>query len=760
MVRLLLFSLLLAAPALAQQASLSGFVRDAQTGETLLGATVQLEGTTRGAATNTSGLYTLTGVSPGTYTLVASYVGYRPARRSVTLEPDQSLRLDLELAPDTELIDEVVVEEEGGASVDARRVGVAQVSTELIRELPTVLEPDVFRSIQLLPGVKAISDFSSGLYIRGGSPDQTLILLDRTTVYNPTHFFGFFSTFNPDAVKDVRVYKGGYPATYGGRLGSVVDIYNKDGNRNRLDGTATVGLLASRALVEGPIADGRGSFMFAGRRSTLEPLFAALRAADVGGLPDGFYFYDFNGKLNYDLSPDDRLSLGFYTGRDDVDVDFLEGTGNALLDYGNVTGSLNYTRIFSPSLFAEVTATASRYFSDVDFTISATEFGQRTRITDYSVKTDAQWIPNERHELRVGTWTGRFDFAFEQTFETVSGVQNAFTPSIGSWYAQAYVQERWTPSPFVAVEVGLRGQYFEDGGFWRAEPRASLEYKPRGDERLRFQPGYGRYHQFLTLITSEVFSGADFWLTSADGVPPSSGDQFVAGVKTQLTNELALDIEGYYRTMNDLFQIDPYLPDPAGLDYRDFFIFGEGYAAGAEFQLSGRIGRLSGFAAYTLATTRRGGYTDFPNPAPDDGGFFFPKYDSRNDVNLVLGYDLNPSWRLTGVFAYRTGQAYTEPNAQYRLSGGPFASVPFNTLQTQYNASRLEPYHRLDLGATRRGRFFGFADYELQLQVINVYNRQNVWFFLSEFEENNTISRQEVTQIPVPIPNISLTLNF
>lgn len=756
------FALFLAACALLipdasaqQRASISGYVRDAQAGETLLGATVRLEGSSRGAATNTSGYYTITNLEAGTYTVVTSYIGFRDDRREVTLRVGQELRLDIDLRPDSELIEEVVVEGEGGAAVDARRIGTASVSTELIRELPTILEPDVFRSIQLLPGVKAISDFSSGLYIRGGSPDQTLILLDRTTVYNPTHFFGFFSTFNPDAIKDVHVFKGGYPAEYGGRLGSVVDIYNKDGNRRELDGTVSVGLLASRALVEGPVGDDV-SFMLAARRSTLEPLFAALKASDVEGLPNGFYFYDLNGKLNWDATDKDRFSASFYAGRDDVDIEFLDATAGALLNYGNMTGSLNYTRIFSPSLFATVTATASRYFSDVDFTFSETTISQSTRITDYSIKTDVQWIPSERHEMRLGTWAGRFDFGFEQGF---NGEVN-FDPAIGSTYASVYAQERFSPNAFVSVEGGLRMQYFGDGDFYRLEPRLNVEYKPRGDESLRFQVGYGRYNQFLTLITSEVFSGADFWLTSADGVPPASGDQFVAGIKTQVSPDLQLDVEGYYRTMNDLFIVDPYLNDPAGLDYEQFFLFGEGVAWGAEFQLTGRIGRFSGFAAYTYSLTERSGFPGFPGPDEESGARFFPKYDRRNDGNVVVSYDVNRSWRLTSVFTYGTGQAYTEPTAQYRLAENPFSSVPINTLRTDYNASRLPDYHRLDLGATRRGRFFGFADYELQLQLINAYNRKNVWFYFNNFADDNTIERTEVTQIPVPIPNVSLTLNF
>ena len=247
-----LFTLLLSAlESFAQKASVNGYVRDAKNGETLISVNVVLEGTNKGAATNSSGYYSITNLDAGTYTIRVSYIGFKLYKREISLSEDQNLRLDINLEPEDLLLGEVVVVDETYKE-ESRNVGVSQIQVNLIKELPSVLEADVFRSIQLLPGVKAASDFSSGLYIRGGSPDQTLILLDRTTVYNPSHFFGFFSTFNPDAIKDVRLYKGGYPATYGGRLGSVLDIYNKDGNRNEFEGTATVGLLASRVAIEGP----------------------------------------------------------------------------------------------------------------------------------------------------------------------------------------------------------------------------------------------------------------------------------------------------------------------------------------------------------------------------------------------------------------------------------------------------------------------------------------------------------------------------
>ncbi len=744
--------------ATAQRASLSGFVRDAASGETLLLATVRLDGTPYGAATNNSGYYTLAGIEPGTYTVVASYIGFRDTRQEITLAPGEQRRLDIDLASAARELDEVVVTDDR-AEEEIRRVGTAQISTDLIRQLPAVLEPDVFRSLQLLPGIKNISDFSSGLYIRGGSPDQTLILLDRTTVYNPTHFFGFFSTFNPDAIKDVRVYKGGYPAEYGGRLGSVVDIYNKDGNRQKLDGSATIGLLASRALIEGPYK--KGSFMLSARRSTIEPLLAALQNADIDGLPEAFYFYDLNGKLNFDASENDRFSLAFYAGRDYVRVPFLtdEETGEATaqidLAYGNTTGSLNWTHLFSNTLFSNFTFTASRYYSKPTFFFAETEFAQRTRITDLSAKGDIEWIPNARHELKVGAWAGRFGLTYRRAFD---GEVN-FDPQIEAWYASAYAQERFKPSPLWTLEAGVRAQYFGDGGYARFEPRASVEHRPMGSDDVRVQLGYGRYYQFLTLITSEVFSGADFWLTAADGVPPSYGDQFVLGVKTRPTASLNVDVEGYYRTMRGLFEIDPFLQDPAGLDYPAFFRFGDGYAWGVEAQVEGRVGRVSGLAAYTYSTTRRR-FPDFPNPAPDDFFWYPPKYDRTNDANIVVAYDLSRAWRATSVFTYGTGQAYTEPYAQYRLTESPFTSTDTNVLQSQYNASRLPAYHRLDVGVTRRGRFFGFADYELQLQVINAYSRKNAWFYFLQFERDNTVKRTRANQIPIPIPNVSLTLNF
>ncbi len=738
--------LLLAGPARGQNtASISGFVKDATSGETLLLANVVLLDTDYGAATNNSGYYALNGLPAGDYVVVGTYIGYQPLRIPITLQPGQARRLDIELAPESVMLEGVTVTAEKDLEEEIRRIGVTQMTTEVVRQVPTILEPDVFRSLQLLPGVKAASDYSSGLYIRGGSPDQTLILLDRTTVYNPTHFFGFFSTFNPDAIKDVRLYKGGYPAEYGGRLGSVVDIYNKDGNRLKTHGGLSLGLLASRAILEGPYK--KGSWMLAVRRSTLEPLLGALREAEVEGIPDGFYFIDVNGKLNFDAGENDRLSVAFYGGTDELDLPFVDDA-RIKLAYGNRTLSTNWTHLFNQKLFSNFTLTYSRYFNRPRFGIAGTEFSRTNNVYDLSAKGDFEYIPNERHQFEVGFWSGMFTFRLRDEFDDVVGLEER----IQSPYLSVYAQEIFRPKPDWQIQAGVRANYFDQGRYLRLEPRLSAEHRP--DENIRLQLGYGRYYQFLTLISSELFSGFDLWLTTDDGVEPAYGDQFVAGLKTNIGADLQADVEVYYRTMRQLFQLDPFLPDAAGLAYSDLFTFGEGYAYGTELLLQKPKGRLNGFIGYTIGLTKR----RFPDI--NDFAYYPPKYDRRHEVNVVGNYSLSRKWSLTGVFNLASGQAYTEPASQYRLVDDPFTGGSVDVLISPFNEARLPMYHRLDVGFARKGKFFRFAESELQLQLINVYNRRNIWFYFFEFEDDNTVTRNEIPQIPVPIPNVSFTVRF
>ncbi|HLT48141.1 MAG TPA: TonB-dependent receptor [Rubricoccaceae bacterium] len=739
----------LAMAAQAQQAAVNGFVRDAETGETLIQANVLVEGTGRGAATNTSGFYALADLAPGAYTLVFSYLGYETTREALTLAPGETRRLDVALRPASAEVGEVVVEAEEPLE-EERAPGLQQVPIQLVERLPSVFEADLFRSIQLLPGVQASSDFSSKLYIRGGSPDQTLILLDGTTVYNPTHFFGFFSTFNTEAIKDVRLYKGAYPATYGGRLGSVIDIYNRDGNRNDYAGMLQLGLLASRAGVEGPVRLGgaEGSFMVAARRSTLEPLLAFLREElDEDAIPERFYFYDLNAKLGLDLSPRDRLSISGYAGRDYVRVPFAEDA-EFELDYGNETLSLGYTRILSEAVFSSFRATASRYESRPVGRVSGTEFERPNSITDLSGRADVEWLPSAAFEGRAGVWGGHLDLRFRSVFDGEERVRFERPAP----YASGYVEARWRPTPVWVLTTGLRADYFGAGGYLRLGPR--LQVERLFGEAAVLQLAAGQYHQFLTLVSNEAFSGFDTWVLTEEGVAPAVSEQAALGLKTRLGAGLRFDVEVYGRTMRDLFEIRPEVQDVAGLEYAELFRIGEGYAYGVEVLLEKQAGPLTGLFGYTLSTTRRR-YAD----APGFDDWFPPKYDRLHDLNAVATYRLGRGWSITGALVYATGQAYTEPVGRYSVEGLDFISGDTNVLVTRrLNGQRLPPYHRLDFGFTKEGRFFGAGDYTLQLQAVNLYNRRNLWFYTYDFGEN-PVDREAVRQLPI-LPNVSLEVRF
>ncbi|WP_233505515.1 TonB-dependent receptor [Rhodohalobacter sp. SW132] len=733
-----------------QTASVNGYITDSRTGETLISANVAILELNRGTSTNTSGYYSITNLQPGTYTLVSTYIGYRQFEQEIELTAGETNRINIEMDPEGVELETLVVESEFERE-QQRNIGTAQISTQLIKSLPPVLEPDVFRSVQLLPGVKAASDFSSGLYVRGGSPDQTLILLDETTVYNPSHFFGFFSTFNPDAVKDVRLYKGGYPAEYGGRLGSVLTVFNKDGNRNETRGSVSLGLLASRISAEGPTSS--GSWMLAVRRSTLEPLLAVLRRT-TDNVPDSFYFYDVNGKLNFDLTANDRLSLAFYAGNDDVKFPFGDDASIGL-NYGNQTVSGQWRRILSDRLFLKTTATGSRYFNQPEFNIGGTPFERDNNIYDFSLKSDLEYLPDDAHTISAGIWAGNITLRYTDKFDGAE----TFNSRIQSQYASAYIQDRWQPDNRWIITGGVRVNSFSEGDYLRIAPRLSTEFRPTST--IRLQAAYGRYYQFLTLISNEAFSGFDLWLTTDRGVPPAYGDQFVLGAKTVPFEGYGFDVEVYFRTMRDLFELDPFVIDPAGLNYDELFRFGEGYAYGAEFLLERQIGRLTGFVGYTFGITRRkfpGFNTDITNPGAG-ARFYPPKYDRQHDMNLILNYRLSGRWSTSAVFSYATGQAYTEPLGRTEFSQVPWGNVRRESFTIgRLNASRLPSYHRLDLSFSRQGNFFGMGEAEWQFQLINAYSRRNIWFYNYDFDEN-PVERNEITLLPI-LPSVSYTVNF
>jgi len=484
--------------------------------------------------------------------------------------------------------------------------------------------------------------------------------------------------------------------------------------------------------------------MVAFRRSTLEPALAILRKTN-SNIPNKFYFYDLNGKFNFDADQNDKFSLGLYSGVDNVALPFATD-GNIYLNYGNQTLSSKWTHIFSQKVFSNFNVTGSHYFNYPAFNIAGTPFKRSNNVYDFSAKGDLQYIPNQQHLFETGFWVGNMTLNLQDNFNN----QNVFGSRIRSLYGSYYLQDTWTPSDKWKIVGGIRANMFAQGNYYRLGPRLSVQFKP--SNAIRFQAAYGRYDQFLTLVTNEAFSGFDVWLTTGKGVKPEWGDQYVGGIKLNPFKNVDLNVESYYRTMHDLFDLNPFIPDPAGLKYNQLFRFGSGYAYGTEVKLEKTSGRLSGFIGYTYGVTRR----KFPNFNLDR--FYPPKFDRRNDVDLVLNYQFSRRWRVSTVFKYATGQAYTKPLGR-AVFLTPFDSEVRDVLTVgRVNASRLPAYNRLDLSFSRSGTFFGTGHAEWKFQVINVYSRRNVWFYQYDFNKN-PIKRNQVTMLPI-LPSISYTIKF
>ncbi|HLR32945.1 MAG TPA: TonB-dependent receptor, partial [Fodinibius sp.] len=425
------------------------------------------------------------------------------------------------------------------------------------------------------------------------------------------------------------------------------------------------------------------------------------------------------------------------------------------LNYGNQTFSAQWRRIISDQLYGTLTATGSRYFNEPEFQLSGTSFESENNVHDFSLKGDLEYTPNEHHTVSAGFWGGAMTLRLKEVFDN----EYASNRRLHSRYVSAYIQERWQPTQQWIATGGLRLNTFSKGSYLRLAPRLSVEHRPT--ETIRLQAAYGRYNQFLTLMTNEAFSGFDTWLTTAKGVPPSYGDQFSLGIKTNPFEGYGFDVEVYYRTMKDLFELDPFISDNAGLDYEEQFRFGEGYAYGMEVFLEKNIGRLSGFAGYTFGITRRkfpGFNVDIPEN-PRRGRFYPPKYDRTHDMNIVARYRLSQRWQIAAVFNYSTGQAYTDPQGRTQFSHVPWGGSSRDAFVVgNVNASRLPSYHRLDISFSRSGRFFDLGDAEWKFQLINLYNRSNIWFYNYDFDEN-PVKREDVSMLPI-LPAVSYTVDF
>ena len=737
-------ALLVAMPLAAQTpgVTLSGFVTDADNGESLPLASIVLTQVQLGAASNSSGYYAVKEVPAGTYEVVISYIGYKTWRDTLAFS-DQDVRLDVALQVESVDLEEIVIEAERREELEqATQSSFIALQVEPLQQMPAVGEADLLRSLQLLPGIQSASDISSGLYVRGGGPDQTAILLDHIPLYNPSHLFGFFSTFNPDAIKDVQLYKGAYPAAYGRTLGAVLDVSNREGNRQRFSGRGGISLIASRLLAEGPV--GQGSWMMAGRRTYLEPVLSAVRSRGVD-IPLNYYFYDFNGKVNQRWG-DDTFTVSTYWGQDDLQWEDTEDeTSFVDLRWGNRAVTARWTRVFSPTLFGHFMAAGSSYENTLLFSFFDTPFSIANSIRDWSLKGDVDYFANRDHTLTLGFLATLFEFDYSQSFNQEE--QSLYQKSV---LASAYVQDEWQAGPLTRLRLGGRGTYFSVGDRLHFTPRLSLSHAL--SDKIRVKAAAGMYRQYLQLITTETFSGGDFWVPLDDSVEPGRSYQGVIGTEWNPSRRYQLSVEAYYTDLANLVVLD----NAVAVDNEDtrsegvFKSGGHGWASGVEVFLQQRTGALTGWIGYTLGWTRR------TFPELNRGRAFPPKYDRRHDLSFVISYNLG-KWRLGSNLVYATGQAFTPAAARYSLREPTTGMVQDYVLSAERNSARLLPYHRLDASASREFGLWGL-DVEFYLQIFNIYSRRNEWFVL--FDTTNPETEPEVfKQLPI-VPTLGFNFSF
>ncbi|NQS97640.1 MAG: TonB-dependent receptor [candidate division Zixibacteria bacterium] len=736
-----------------------GFATDATSGEPLPVANVVIQGAYRGASTNLDGYFVIDNLTPGLYNLEITYLGYKPLTYQVVVTNELMEPIYIELQPEGFILEEVVIEIEVENEEEIRlspQVSTIPISVTTIRQMPSLgAEKDVLRAIQIIPGVKASSDISSGIYVRGGSTDQTLILMDHNVVYNPTHLFGLFSTFNADAVKHIDLLKGGFPAQYGGRSGSVLEVITNEGNRKTTEGMVSIGIISARASLEGPLHSNKGSFAISGRRTYIDPVLAAIRKADESlDLPD-YYFYDGNGKLNLDLTNKSTLTIAGYWGSDNLDIEFGPDQNRSLayLTWGNRTFTTRYRQVLSRNMFFSVNAAVSRYRSKFGFENSGVQIAKMyDRLYDYSLKSDIEYYKSEKHRFKTGVSVNRYDFTLDIIYGGVTQVDVDETTYNYSFYAE----DNWRITPLFEIRPGFRCYYHNMGEYFRADPRLAFLYNY--GPRTRFKIAVGRYTQFINLIRyGEGASSFDTWVPVDETVAPSHSDQIVLGFEHEPRKNLEFTLETYYTDMNNIAEFNQMQTEESD-EAKDAFIIGKGFAYGVELMLRQKTGRLTGWLGYCLSWTKR----RFEDTYLNNGGWFYPIWDRRHDFVATANYALSKRWEISASWRYNTGQGFTQPLGilTNRYAGSPpeySENSGRASVNGEMNNYRFPADHRLDISATYKHTFFKMPA-DLVISIYNVYSRRSYWRRFANYEEN-PVEIETAKLLPI-IPMVSYEVRF
>ncbi len=762
--------------------TISGYIKDGATGETMINATVTLKGNSKGISSNQYGFYSIT-LNEGKYSLIASYVGYISSVIEVNLVSDTLLNIDL--TSGVTLSQEVIVtSRKRDNNVKTAQMGRISLPIEQIKSVPAFLgEVDLLKVVQLLPGVRNAGEGSAGIYVRGGGPDQNLIMLDDAVVYNTGHLFGFFSIFNSDAIKNVSLIKGGMPAQYGGRLSSVLDISMKEGNNQKYQVEGGLGLIASRLSIQGPIKKDKASFIVSARRTYIDAITKPFVKKGSQFYGSGYYFYDLNAKVNYKFNEKDRLYLSGYFGRDVFDFKNGRQSLNVSIPWGNATGTLRWNHVFNNKLFANTTAV----YNDYNFSFSGAQNNFKIKlesgIRDLSIKQDFDFYPYANQKIKFGLLYTYHRF----TPSVVSGQQDSvvFNPLNAqvkyAHEAALYIQDDWEVTPKLQVNAGLRYSGFQQIGpnkiyttdtdgnrtdsivyktgqavktYGGLEPRLTLRYSI--NDQTSIKTSVTRNLQYIHLVSnSGTTLPTDLWVPSTYKVKPQISWLYAAGLFRNFKNNMfETSVEVYYKDMqNQIEYKEGYVPSTLD-DTENSFVFGKGWSYGTELFINKVKGKFTGWIGYTLSWTWR------KFPTLNFGQKYPAKYDRRNDMSVVAIYELNKKWKFSATFVYGSGNAATLPQRFYIVGG---------VLTQEYsriNQYRLPSYHRLDVAAilTPKKNLTRKMQTEWVFSFYNAYSRQNPYFIYfdqtgSPYDGTLKVQAKQVSIFPI-IPSVTWNFKF
>ncbi len=772
----------------AAKYTISGYVREAVSGESLIGVNIYLETRDAGTVTNTYGFYSITLPASDSATLVFSYVGY--TSRSVRFSLRNDVELNIELKANN-ILDEVTVSgERTERQSESVKMSTVKLQVSQIRDVPSLLgEKDVLKVLQLMPGIQKGTEGSSGLYVRGGGPDQNLIILDDAIVYNASHLFGFFSLFNGDALKSVELTKGGFPARFGGRLSSVLEINMKEGNKEEWHGEGGTGLISSRITVEGPLKKNKSSILLSGRRT-----YADLILRPVLKLMDeqntGYYFYDLNAKVNYDFGRRNKLYLSGYFGKDkfylkDYTAGLKEDVGFL---WGNATGTLRWNHLFSGKLFSNASLVFSNYsfgiYDEYKLVEECNDFYAEycSGIRDFTIKYDLDYMPNPRHWIKAGAISILHRFSPHAYVEIDEGEginKRDEVHSIG-FESGLYAEDTWQPLSAMKINGGLRLSHFlaSEKQYRFLEPRLAVAWRLKNG--LAFKTSYSAMNQYIHMISNTGISlPTDLWVPTTNRVKPQRSNQFAIGLVKDLNKPvLALSVEGYFKTMKNVIGYKEgasflHLDNPAsseGNTWENNVTAGRAWSYGVEVLLQKKEGRLNGWIGYTLS------WTQLQFDSLNFGRKFYARYDRRHDISVVGIYKISDHISLSGTWVYGTGNAVTLPLSEFeapmhQLTDNVNFAYYFYDQKSGYgetvkdfgekNGFRMKAYHRFDAGIQfKKEKKWGERTWEIS--IYNLYNRMNPFFYYTSNEVVNDKEYgllRQVSLFPI-IPSFTYSFRF